>query len=75
MSERAYPPLLPQSPDLSINKLASIVLVGLAVAVALGFSVVALATWFGGRRRSSASERSAIPAWLDRALMREEPTT
>jgi uncharacterized protein involved in exopolysaccharide biosynthesis len=66
------PPLAPQSPDLSVNKLATIVLVGLAVAVALGFSVVALATWFGGRRPV---ERTALPAWLDRALMTEEPTT
>ena len=65
------PPLLPNSPDLSLSKLAAIVLVGLAVAVGLGFSVVALATWFGRRRPA---ERSALPAWLDRALMSEEQT-
>jgi hypothetical protein len=64
-------PLLPTSPDLSLNKLAAIVLVGLAVAAGLGFSVVALATWFGRRRPA---ERSALPAWLDRALMNEEQT-
>lgn len=64
-------PLLPTSPDLSLQKLAAIVLVGLAVAVGLGFSVVALATWFGRRRPA---ERSALPAWLDRALMNEEQT-
>jgi uncharacterized protein involved in exopolysaccharide biosynthesis len=63
------PPVLPQSPELSFNRMAAIALVGLAVAAALGFSVVALATWFGGRRQP---ERTALPAWLDRALMSEE---
>ena len=64
-------PLLPTSPDLSFNKLATIVLIGLAVAIGLGFSVVALVTWFGGRRPAG---RSAIPAWLDRAVASEEQT-
>src|SRR5439155_23411024 len=64
-------PTVPQSPDLSVNKLATIILLGLAVAVGLGFSVVALAFRFGGRRPAA---QTALPAWLDRALVSEEPT-
>lgn len=65
------PPLLPQSPNLSLNKLGAIVLVGLAVAIGLGFCMIALATWFGARRPV---ERTALPAWLDRAMTSEEQT-
>ena len=65
-------PRVPDSIALSLNKLLGLVGVGLLVALGLGFSLVALATWFGGGRRGNTSPSStALPAWLDR-LMREE---
>jgi len=65
-------PRVPDGIALSLNKLLGLVGVGLLVALGLGFSLVALATWFGGGRRGNTLPSStALPAWLDR-LMREE---
>ena len=58
------PPVVPQSPDLSLNRLLGLLLVGLAVAVGLGFSVIAIATWLGAGRRA-AEATSALPAWAE----------
>lgn len=62
-------PAIPPGPSLSANKLGGLLLIGLLVAAGLGFSVVALATWFGGRRPAGAT---ALPAWLDRMMTPEE---
>ncbi|HMA34527.1 MAG TPA: hypothetical protein VKY74_08600 [Chloroflexia bacterium] len=67
------PPVVPAGPNLSLNKLLSLLLLGLAVAAGLGFSVVALATWFGGPRLQGAAT-SALPAWLSRMMAAEEQT-
>jgi uncharacterized protein involved in exopolysaccharide biosynthesis len=66
------PPVVPQNPALSVNKLAGVLLIGLVVAAGLGFSVVALVTWFGGRR--AADSPSALPPWLNRMMAQEEQT-
>jgi uncharacterized protein involved in exopolysaccharide biosynthesis len=70
------PPTKPEGIALSLNKIGGLLLVGLLVAVGLGASIVALATWLGaGRARAGAnnSAPSALPAWLDR-MMSEEQT-
>ncbi|HUS14110.1 MAG TPA: hypothetical protein VM536_03735 [Chloroflexia bacterium] len=68
-------PRVPQSPALSLNRLLGLVLVGLAVALGLGISVVALATWFGGARRAPAgAATTALPVWLQRMMVEEEQT-
>jgi hypothetical protein len=69
------PPTKPDGIALSINKIGGLLLVGLLVAIGLGASVVALATWLGGNRRAAGSTppASALPAWLDR-MMAEEQT-
>lgn len=66
------PPVVPANPALSLNQMLGLVLVGLAVAVGLGFSVVALATWFGGGRRADTA--TALPTWLQRMVAQEEQT-
>ena len=65
------PPVVPPNPALSLNRLLGLLLVGLAVAVGLGFSVVAVATWLGAGRRAAGSA-SALPAWLHRMVAQEE---
>ncbi len=65
-------PRVPDGIALSLNKLLGLVGVGLLVALGLGFSMIALATWFGGQRANSSSTGTALPPWLDRMMSEEQ---
>jgi hypothetical protein len=64
------PPVVPTSPAITVNKLLSLVLLGVGVAAGLGFCLIALATWFGAGNRGAT--RTALPAWADRMTRQEE---
>ncbi len=65
-------PRVPDGIALSLNKLLGLVGVGLLVALGLGFSMIVLATWFGGRRANSSTTGTALPPWLDRMMSEEQ---